>query len=281
MAIFKALATAAALSVGLLAAAPSAAVITTFASFNAVGNGNVVFQNNGTGGTTTTYRSNGRGGALYTTNTPASVRPSLAVPGSVATTFSFLQPSIAPYVSNVAASFTFYASVLNSPVTTFGGFDFQQNLAGTFSFLSSAPITIGATTYAAGSNLLSGTFNTATILGPNFGTSGSALASVNSGASIAYTSDFLNFAPTVDRDMSLSLTAINSLVSNVNRGINFVNGRALRSFRGTATGSFSTDPAPIVTAVVPEPEVWGLMLVGFGMVGLQVRRRARQGSVAA
>ena len=50
---------------------------------------------------------------------------------------------------------------------------------------------------------------------------------------------------------------------------------ALRSFRAVAGGSFSSDPAPLAAAaVVPEPSTWAMLLTGFFMVGLSVRRRA-------
>ena len=40
-------------------------------------------------------------------------------------------------------------------------------------------------------------------------------------------------------------------------------------------------PAPLPTAIIPEPATWGLLVVGFGLVGLQGRRRSRSTSVAA
>ncbi len=115
-------------------------------------------------------------------------------------------------------------------------------------------ITIGAVTHAAGANLLSGSFDVATIFGPSGGTAGSFGSAVSSGATITYTSDFLNFANTNGRDMSFSLTSIVLLVSNLNKRLNNANGRALRGFRATSAGSFSADPAPTVVGV-PEPQV--------------------------
>jgi hypothetical protein len=256
-------------------AAPASAVVTTFASFNATAGGNIFFLNDGTGGNNTTYRSNGTGGTISTTNSAFNIRPASAVPGSVAVTFSFLQPALSS-ISNVGANFTLNATTTATPTASFGGFSFQNNLTGSFSFISTSAITIGANNFAAGSNLLSGTFSQATIFGQTGGTSGSLSASTPGGF-IIYTSDFLNFAGTSNRDMALSLTAVTSLINNVNAGLNSATGRALRSFRATSTGSFSSDPAPLVT-VVPEPQTWGLMIVGFAMVGATLRRRK---SVAA
>ena len=251
-------------------AAPASAVVTTFASFNATQGGNVFFLNNGTGGTNTTYRSNGTGGTISTTSSAFNVRPASAVPGFATVTFSFLQPALSS-ISNVGAQFTLNATTTATPTALLSGFSFQNNLAGSFSFISTSAITVGATTFAPGANLLSGTFSQATIVGQTLGTSGSLSASTPGGF-IVYTSDFLNFDNTTNRDLSLSLTAITSLVSNVNKGLNSATGKALRSFRATSTGSFSSDPAPLVT-VVPEPQTWGLMIIGFVMVGATLRRR--------
>jgi hypothetical protein len=49
-------------------------------------------------------------------------------------------------------------------------------------------------------------------------------------------------------------------------------GKSLKSTRGVGSATFSTDIAPRVEGV-PEPQVWGLMIVGFGMVGVSLRRR--------
>lgn len=256
-----------------IAASPAAAVVTTFASFNAVSTGNVYYVNNGTGGNAGTYRSNGTGGTISTTNSLPSVRPSAAVPGAVDTTFSFLN-ALSPFVTNVPAKFTLLATVTNSPAMTVSGFKLQQNFAGSFSFVSVNAITIGSVTHAAGANLLSGTFNLGTVFGAAGGTSGSMTSSVDGGSTITYTSDFLDFTNTNSRDLSLSLSSIVSLVGNVNNGLNNATGKALRSFRGTSTGSFSSDPAPLVIGV-PEPQSWAMLVIGFGLIGVTARRRAR------
>jgi hypothetical protein len=55
--------------------------------------------------------------------------------------------------------------------------------------------------------------------------------------------------------------------------LNAVAGKSLRSFRATATGSFSSDPAPTITAL-PEPGAWAMLIAGFGLVGFAARRRS-------
>ena len=268
MSAFSKIAGAALVAGTVFAATPAAAVVTTFAEFTAIGTGsNVMWKNNGTNA------SNGTGGSFYTISTAAS-----NVAGTRNVRFSFLQASISPYVTNIVAAFTLNGSVAATPALLAGTFLIQQGIAGTFSFKTTTAVTVGATTFAVGSNLLSGVFNQAAIVGARNATSGSASSSTTSGATITYTSDFLSFAPTVDRDFAISLTSIASPLNAVPTNSNPT--RALRSFKAVSTGSFSTDPAPLVTAV-PEPAAWTLMIVGFGLVGLQTRRRARNVTVSA
>ncbi len=259
----KRIAGAAIAATALLSSVPSAAVISTFAAFNPIGTGaNIYWKNNGT------TASNGTGGSIYTINSA-----SATTPGTANVRFSFLQAALVPYVSDVTARFTLSATVTNSPAQLIAGFLIEPGISGSFSILSTAPITVGSLTYATGSNLLSGTFNQAAIFGQTGGSSGSFSSSTTGGATITYTSDFLNFGATVDRDFSLGLTSIQSVLARSS-------GRALRAFKATSGGSFSSDPAPTINAV-PEPQVWGLMIIGFGMVGVQARRRVRQVPAAA
>lgn len=249
-------------------ATPASAVIETFAEFSAIGTGsNVMWKNNGSSTT------NGTGGTFYTTSTAGS-----NVAGARDVSFSFLQAALAPYTTDLVAAFSLSGTVTATPAMAFGGFLFQEGISGSFSFLTTAPLIIGSTTYAVGSNLLSGTFNQTTILGQRLGTAGSASASTNVGATITYTSDFLGFGLTNNRDLALSLTSI-ALPLQALPTTGTPN-KALRTFKGLATGSFSSDPAPTITATIPEPAVWGLMLVGFGLVGIQTRR-SRRTTVAA
>lgn len=247
----------------LSSAVPSAAVISTFATFSTIGTGaNIRWQNNGAGA----VASNGTGGSIYTIATASS-----NTPGAVNVKFSFLQAAIAPFVTDVAAKFTLNASVINSPAQLLSGFYIEPGISGSFSFISTSAITVGATTYAAGSNLLSAMFDQGTIFGKAAGTSGSFSSATSSGATITYTSDFLNFSSTVDRDFSLNLTSITSPLARASST------KALRTFKASAGGSFSSDPAPLINAV-PEPQVWGMMIIGFGLIGITSRRR---NSVAA
>lgn len=240
---------------GLSAAMPAQAAVTTFANFTGINaDAGVRFDNNGTGG------------SLYTIDGATE-----SSPGSRLVKFSFLQAGLSS-ISNVTASFTMLANTV-SPAQLMIGFLVQPNLTGAFQFLSTSALTVGSTTYAVGSNLLSGSFTDVSIAGQANASSAGYGGSTSAGAVISYTSDFLTFAPASAYDLSISLTSLSPLLSAVP-------GNALNSFRAYSTGSFSAEPAPSVNAV-PEPSVWGLMIVGFGLVGVQARRRNAIRTVAA
>ena len=128
-------------------------------------------------------------------------------------------------------------------------------ITGSFSFISTTAITVTGPnfvthTYAAGSNLLSGTFTNSTLFG---GASSASTSSSTLAAVVTFTSDFLDFSNTVNRDRGLTLTSINPALV-VHTGAN----KSLSSFRATAGGQFSSDPAPLINglAIVPEPDMW-------------------------
>jgi hypothetical protein len=244
-----------------LLATPSQAVITTFAGYTAVSTAeNIYWKNNGSGS------SNGTGGSIYTISSASST-----LPGTTQISFSFLQGQLSP-VTNVLADFWLSATVTNSPAVTAAGFKIEPLITGSFQILSTSVITIGGHTFGAGSILLAGSFNEASIFGASGSTSGSFTSATSSGATITYTSDFLDFLPTVDRDFSLSLTAIaQPLFSSSNR--------ALRTFKAVSTGSFSSDPAPTPVVAVPEAATWAMFIGGFGFMGAALRRRRVQHSL--
>jgi hypothetical protein len=239
-------------------AAPANAVITTFAAYNAVGLGsNVYWKNDGT------TAANGTGGSIYTISSSAST-----VPGTARISFSFLDPVLQPFFTDVAADYTLLANVTNTPASTIAGYKIEPGISGGFSIKTASAITANGVTYAPGANLLSGTFDDGILFGRTNSTSGSFSSATTSGATITYTSDFLTFQPTLDRDFSLALTSMTpSLQSQV--------GAALRTFRAVSTGSFSSDPAPAVSIGVPEAGTWAMFLGGFGVIGFTARRRRK------
>jgi hypothetical protein len=236
----------------LAAATPAAAVTTTFANFSATA-----------GGANIRWVRTGNSAEFYTTT----LNNGTAV-GARNVNFSFLQASIAPFVTNVTASWTMQGTVTNTIATQTGITLNQTNLEGSFSFLTTQGITIGANFFAAGSNLLSGTFNNTVISGDRGGNSAGMNGSTP-GAVISYTSDFLDFTATAQRNFALNLTSVNPVLNAVG---NPVPTSAINSFRAVAGGSFSSDPAPVVTAV-PEPGTWAMMIAGMGLVGFARRRR--------
>lgn len=251
------------LSLGLAAAAPAAAV-TTFATFTGLDGANVRWVNDG-GGTA------GTGGSLFTT---ATANSGPVAPRNVA--FSFLQPALAPAVTNLTAAFLLTATATNSPATlvnTPGGtLLVQSGLSGSFSFTSTSVIAVGNTVFATGSNLLSGSFSDASIAGTRLGGSGDFTDSAFSGGTVTFTSDFLDFGGTSLSDFHFTLSSITPVLQAL--PINLTPNRALRNFRAGASGGFLTDPEPIVLAdPIPEPQTWLLMVVGFGLIGVSTRRQ--------
>lgn len=249
----------------VLVATPAAAVVQTFATFTAATSAkNYRFVNLGNSARRTADAN------VYTTSTATATTP-----GAAAVKFSFLIPALAPFVTDVNALYTLNATIAkNSPVSSSGLFN-QTGLSGTFSFITTSAITVSGPsfithTYAVGSNLLSGVFSGGDIVGNIGGTSGSSFASGLSGTNITFTSDFLDFTNAVSLDRATSLTAVGPQFSK-HGGIN----GALSSFRAVTGGQFSSDPVPVVNflAVVPEPSSWAMMVIGFGLVGVSIRRR--------
>lgn len=237
---------------GLSVSAPSHAVITTFAAFSPTNTArNLRWVKTGT-----------NGGVLYTTATGTAT-----VPGAVNVKFTFLQPALNVYINDVTAKFSLNATTAGDPATLSAG-NLTQNIdSGSFSFVTTSAITIGSHFFAAGSNLLSGTFTNAALFGQNGGSSGSFSGSTDGGNVVTFSSDFLDFSNTVTRDFAIAMTSINPVLNRPTSALN-----SLRSFRATSSGTFSSDPAPGIT-ILPEAATWGMMLAGFGLVGVVARRR--------
>lgn len=242
-----------ALAATLAAAAPASAVVTTFASFGpGAGGANVLFVNAGS-------NSNA---VFYTTATNSGT-----VPAQRNVSFTFLQNAF-NNVGAVTALWQLSGTVINTVATINGNTITQSNIAGSFSFISTSAITLGSNTFAAGSNLLSGTFTNSSISGARNGTAAGFSGSTPT-SSITYTSDFLTFVPGSNYDFSISLSQISPALNAL--PTNGTPTRALRTFRAVAGGQFSSDPAPITN--VPEPSVWVQLIAGFGLIGIAARRR--------
>lgn len=254
----------AALSLAALAfTTPAAAALTTFASYTAVSTAeNIRWQKVGTSG-----------GSLYTISNSTGTAPS-----SVAVKFSFFDAALTGF-GPLDASYTLLASVPNGNAAVAGnGFLVQSALSGGFSFIytGSTPLVVGSNTYNTGANLLSATFTNASIAGPTGSSSGNASASSTSTdvSTITYTSDILDFSNVVNTGFAINLTSIRPVLSQA--GAN----ASLNSFRTSSGGSFSSEPAPVVGSV-PEPTTWAMMVMGFGLAGMGLRRRTRPTTVLA
>ncbi len=172
--------------------------------------------------------------------------------------------------TQVAGVFNFSATG-NTDAVTFGSNAFQSLTGGSLSLISSEAVTIGATTYAAGSNILSLGFTGGTLSALLGGASPTVQVSLPGNIFSSVTSDFLDFPPLVFNDFSISMSAAAPSLS-------LVQGR-LADFAASSTGTFAVDETG-GPGGVPEPGTWAMMLAGFGLVGLS-RRRNRATTVAA
>jgi hypothetical protein len=210
----------------------------------------------------------GIGLSFVATNTD--VNGSLALTDTSAVTFGFLATNLTSYISTIPANIVFNATSANtnySSVLASFGVARQTNFTGALTITSTQAITIGKTTFAAGSNLLTANFTNATFLGV-LGQQNAGLTADSKTGTLVYTSDFLTFDNTVSRDFSFSFGAITPTLSS---GTDPFTPTYLQSFTSTPTGSFASDPAPLSLAVVPEPASWAMMMLGLGAIGMSLR----------
>ena len=236
-----------AVTVGLIAPRAADAQVATFAQF---------FQN--TGGNPFSYTSTGTAGsggsALFGVNSLAIDFKYFSILGLPADLSGFQ-----------SAHLTFTSFTTLGPTVSSNGFDEIFNGSG----VNSAMITITRDAPAAegsGSRtiLLQAIFTPYTFSGS--GGSGGFSASSLSGT-VNFTSDFLDFSSSVQRDVGLSFS---SIIPGLNIGPNgfFID------FTAAGTGTFSSSPMPIF---VPEPTTCAFLAAGatFVLLGFARRRRAK------
>lgn len=140
---------------------------------------------------------------------------------------------------------------------------FDTATAGTISFIRDSAAGEGNGTRT---NLLTVSFTNAELDASQNG--GSFTFKSNANSVITFTSDFLDFSNVLDKDFSFSF-------SGANPTFNATLGSSGRNTAFSGSGTFASDPAPLVVGTVPEPASWAMMLVGFGAVGGVVRRRQK------
>jgi len=89
----------------------------------------------------------------------------------------------------------------------------------------------------------------------------------DAGSTITYQSDFADLTGVTSEDFSLSFSGASAPLS--------VLGGRLPNFKLSGSGTFAA------VIPVPEPASWGLMLIGFGLVGGTLRSTRRQTAVFA
>jgi PEP-CTERM motif len=254
--------------IGVGLAGVAHAQITSFATFSALTADNFYYQN--ASGSNASASS-----AFYSIGSPTGTT---AAPVEVDFSFINLGSTYDDAVSNVVADLTWSSSSSTAAQSGFG-LAIQSANTGTFTITSTTSIKLGSITYAAGSVLLAGTYTGGSISGTQGSTSGGFDVSNESGGTLTFTSDFLNFADVSEVDAALNLTSATT-AGSTNKGLSSVayGTDALRTFKTDAGGSFSADPEPTANGV-PEPASWAMMLLGVAGIGGMIRRRG--GAAAA
>jgi hypothetical protein len=241
MSLFKSV-VAAGLLIGV--AAPASATITFATMSTATSERNVHFVE----GTSLSNLYSGLAGATSASAVPVN--------------FSIIVEPVAQ-LTNVAATFVFNAFIPTAAIPASGAFDLSS-MYGSFSITSNSAITYKGIT---GTNLLSGVFTGANIQGIVNSSTGGANLCTGCVGSMVFSSDFLNFSQVQTEAFALNFT---SILSGQLNGFRQSQAGSLSSFRASMSGDFASDPLPIL---VPEPDTWAMLVIGFGLVGVSIRRR--------
>jgi hypothetical protein len=155
--------------------------------------------------------------------------------------------------------------------TDVGGGNFVQNLtSGNLSFTAAETFQIGSRTFLAGSNLLSLDFSGGFLSVNVNGTTGGAEVTIPGDVFSNVEFALFDFPPAEFLGFSIGLSGTQFTVGEVTPNCVDCN---ILDFTANSVGTFN--------AAVPEPGTWGMMLLGFGLVGMARRRSNRPATVAA
>ena len=173
--------------------------------------------------------------------------------------------------ADVASTFTLDGvAPSGNAASAFGAHIFQDGIGGgspgSFSIIAATAFVYHSHLYLAGTNVLSGTFDSGEIAGEKGGSLGS-LSSVTA-ADVTFTSAIGLPISSISADNNFVLD-----LASIKPSLSASAGMALNSFNATAAGQF-------VSAVVPEPATWGLMFMGFGAMGAMIRSSRRKQRLA-
>jgi hypothetical protein len=224
-------------------AASPAFAVETFAQFDQI-----------TDVDTIRFTNNANGTGSLTTIDPALV------------TFEFLNP-FDPALLMQDAFFSLDATAVGPSIP--GLLDVDQLIAtGTMSFTRATPFGPGGLT-----NLLTISFTNAVLSG----TLGSGAATFDGGQTLigtaTFSSDFINFTGSSQRSFALGFSAVTPTISLGPAGM-------LNSFTADSDGTFSFEGGGGGGNVIPEPATWAMMILGFGGVGVLMRRRRGRAAFA-
>lgn len=263
-----------ALAVLALVFAQPALAQSTFASFDLNGSGQATRNTNVTtgGGKTAINGYSTRAGTATTidyTSAYATNGTPLSQVGQV--NFNFVPVGLTPVLGGPLVANLFYLGVsaagalpaYSSNTSSLSGFTgtivFKPVASGTFS---------NGRTYDPNSVLLGLTFKDGTLTRNRAGPGGLSDGTGTPGDSdysateVSYYSDYLTFS---------------SLPANRDFSTTFTNPAGSRTdFTASFLGSFASEAFPTLSSAVPEASTWTMMILGFGFVGMTLRRTGRR-----
>jgi len=195
---------------------------------------------------------NGAGGAFTLSS----------VGGASPVKITLFDPMNADNRLQVLGTFSFRAVGSEAAVVA-GGVAFQDFNSGLFSLTTSAPVSFLGRT---GTNILSGTFTGGTLSGQVRGLSPTFQVTIPA-SELNSTSDFYPPERFFLSNFSLGM-------SDANRGLQIGTNGRVANFNASSVGTFGALDIGGNPSAVPEPGTWAMMILGFGLVGVAMRRRS-------